>query len=33
MSTILSAHAVGFYNAFGPLFHSLDLSLKKGDRI
>lgn len=33
MSTLLSAHAVGFDNAFGPLFHSLDFSLKKGDRI
>ncbi|WP_414056978.1 ABC-F family ATP-binding cassette domain-containing protein [Pantoea dispersa] len=33
MSTLLSAHAVGFDIAFGPLFHSLDFSLKKGDRI
>ena len=33
MSTLLSAHAVDFGNAFGPLFHSLDFSLKKGDRI
>lgn len=33
MSTLLSAHAVGFDNVFGPLFHSLDFSLKKGDRI
>ncbi len=33
MSTLLSAHAVGFDNAFGTLFHNLNFSLKKGDRI
>lgn len=33
MSTLLSAHAVGFDNAFGTLFHNIHFSLKKGDRI
>lgn len=33
MSTLLSAHAVGFDNAFGTLFHDIHFSLKKGDRI
>lgn len=33
MSTLLSAHAVGFDNAFGTLFHDINFSLKKGDRI
>ena len=33
MSTLLSAHAVGFDNAFGALFHDIHFSLKKGDRI
>jgi ATPase subunit of ABC transporter with duplicated ATPase domains len=33
MSTLLSAHAVGFDNAFGSLFHDIHFSLKKGDRI
>ena len=33
MSTLLSAHAVGFDNAFGTLFHDIDFSLRKGDRI
>ncbi|EJL88177.1 ABC-F family ATP-binding cassette domain-containing protein [Pantoea sp. GM01] len=33
MSTLLSAHAVGFDNAFGVLFHDIHFSLKKGDRI
>ncbi|WP_277976453.1 ABC-F family ATP-binding cassette domain-containing protein [Pantoea endophytica] len=33
MSTLLSAHAVGFDNAFGLLFHNIHFSLKKGDRI
>lgn len=33
MSTLLSAHAVGFENAFGSLFHNINFSLKKGDRI
>jgi ATPase subunit of ABC transporter with duplicated ATPase domains len=33
MSTLLSAHAVGFENAFGSLFHDIHFSLKKGDRI
>ncbi|WP_343551110.1 ATP-binding cassette domain-containing protein [Pantoea sp.] len=33
MSTLLSAHAVGFENAFGSLFHDINFSLKKGDRI
>lgn len=33
MSTLLSAHAVGFENAFGPLFHNITFTLKKGDRI
>ncbi|ORM65487.1 ABC transporter ATP-binding protein [Pantoea rodasii] len=33
MSTLLSAHAVGFDNAFGTLFHNINFSLKKGDRI
>lgn len=33
MSTLLSAHAVGYENAFGTLFHNINFSLKKGDRI
>lgn len=33
MSTLLSAHAVGFDNAFGSLFHDIHFTLKKGDRI
>ncbi|KJV48891.1 ABC transporter [Pantoea sp. BL1] len=33
MSTLLFAHAVGFDNAFGTLFHDINFSLKKGDRI
>lgn len=33
MSTLLSAHAVGFDNAFGTLFHNISFSLKTGDRI
>jgi len=33
MSTLLSAHAVGFDNTFGTLFHDIHFSLKKGDRI
>ncbi|MCW6034529.1 ABC-F family ATP-binding cassette domain-containing protein [Pantoea sp. JK] len=33
MSTLLSAHDVGFDNAFGTLFHDIHFSLKKGDRI
>ncbi|MGK3114349.1 ATP-binding cassette domain-containing protein [Candidatus Pantoea formicae] len=33
MSTLLSAQAVGFDNAFGTLFHNIHFSLKKGDRI
>lgn len=33
MSTLLSAHAVGFDNAFGTLFHDIHFSLQKGDRI
>jgi ATPase subunit of ABC transporter with duplicated ATPase domains len=33
MSTLLSAHAVGFDNAFGTLFRDIHFSLKKGDRI
>lgn len=33
MSTLLSAQAIGFDNAFGTLFHDIHFSLKKGDRI
>ncbi|MBP2199839.1 ABC-F family ATP-binding cassette domain-containing protein [Pantoea cypripedii] len=33
MSTLLSAQAVGFDNAFGTLFHNITFSLQKGDRI
>lgn len=33
MSTLLSAHAVGYDNAFGTLLHNITFSLKKGDRI
>ncbi|WP_367187752.1 ATP-binding cassette domain-containing protein [Pantoea sp.] len=33
MSTLLSAQAVSFDNAFGTLFHNITFSLQKGDRI
>ncbi|MDZ7280217.1 ABC-F family ATP-binding cassette domain-containing protein [Pantoea eucrina] len=33
MSTLLSAQAIGFDNAFGPLFNDLHFTLHKGDKI
>ena len=33
MSTLLSAHSVGYDNTFGPLLAEISFSLKKGDRI